>query len=100
MSARDLPQELINAVQNYTDMPWWNGAAYAEYHGLPQRIKGFEGDVGAAIDDIADVMNWLREEKLYAQSDRLRTIAGRLARRLNDPSEDTSLVRVSARGWR
>lgn len=76
----DIPQKLINEIQNYTCSPWWNGEAYADFKGYPGRIRMLEGGIGDSIDDIHDVMNWLREEKLFRQSDRLRTIAGRLAR--------------------
>lgn len=33
-----------------------------------------------SISDLIDLMEWLRQDGLYAQSDRLRTIIGRLAR--------------------
>ena len=36
-------------------------------------------DVGCAVDDLEGLMQWLREDGLYPQSDRLRTIMARLA---------------------
>lgn len=32
------------------------------------------------VDDLYEVMEWLREDKLFSQSDRVRTLTGRLAR--------------------
>ncbi|MDO5643638.1 MAG: hypothetical protein Q4G26_14790 [Paracoccus sp. (in: a-proteobacteria)] len=37
-------------------------------------------EVGDAVDDLDDVMEWLREDKHYKQADRIRTIMARLAR--------------------
>lgn len=37
-------------------------------------------DIGNAVDDMNDVMEWLREGGFYEQADRVRTITGRLAR--------------------
>ena len=97
----ELPQHLINEVQRYTGYPWWNGRAYAEYKGYPGRISDLERGIGTAIDDIHDVMEWLREDRLFRQSDRLRTIGGRLAR-LQRPfvGDRAFLIRDIARGWK
>ena len=35
-------------------------------------------EVGAAVDDLSDVIEWLRDEKQYEKSDRLRSIRKRL----------------------
>lgn len=32
------------------------------------------------VDDLFEVMNWLRDDKLYAQADRIRTLLARLAK--------------------
>ena len=98
----DIPQRLINEIQNYTGFPWWNGKAYADFKGYPGRIRMLEGGIGDAVDDIHDVMNWLREDKLFRQSDRLRTIAGRLARLQGPyvPGKPPVLIRDIARGWK
>lgn len=56
---------------------------------------------GDAIDDVADVMNWLRGEKIYAQADRLRTIVGRPARaRPRATTEPDTAIREVARTWK
>ena len=36
--------------------------------------------VGDAVDDLYDIMEWLRKDKAYPQADRLRAVIGRLAR--------------------
>ena len=55
------------------------------------------------VDDLVDVIEWLRDEQDYAKSDRLRTLAGRLARQVpNYPVFDAlndDLVRTQARTW-
>ena len=75
----DLPDHLIAQVQNYTGAPWWNGEAYDQYHGLSASILETRKRVGEAVDDLADVIEWLKAEKQFDKADRLRTIAGRLA---------------------
>ena len=55
-------------------------------------------NIGSAVDDLSDVIDWLREEKEYEKADRIRTIAGRLAR-LQRPDTDKSSIRNIARGW-
>jgi len=56
-----------------------------------------------AVDDLYDVMQWLRETKNFAHADRVRTIAGRLARSvLRCPAfdgYDDNLIRNIARDW-
>jgi hypothetical protein len=57
-----------------------------------------------AVDDIADVMEWLREDRHFAQADRLRTIAGRLARSVPPYPvfgglDAPDLIRNLARTW-
>jgi hypothetical protein len=98
----ELPQALIVEVQRHTGFPWWNGEAYAEYKGYPQAIRANEREIGRATDDICDVIEWLRKDRLFAQADRLRTIAGRLARALPDLDlpGDKDLLRHQARGWK
>jgi hypothetical protein len=57
--------------------------------------------IGNAVDDLSDVIDWLREEKDYEKADRLKTIAGRLAR-MQRPSSvpySNKLTREIARGW-
>ena len=96
---RDLPPDLVQQVQNHTGAPWWNGAAYAEFRGYPQRLSQMDKGIGDAVDDLADVIEWLREEKMFGQSDRLRTIAGRLAR-LRRKGDGADSIREIARGWK
>lgn len=99
----DLPSDLINQVQAYTHMPWWNGEAYAEFKGYPQMLRRQALAIEAAVSDLHDVMQWLRDEKDYAKADRLRNIAGRLARAVPerpDEARNKALVLVAARGWR
>ena len=93
----EIPHELAYEVQKYTNFPWWNGKAYAEYHGYPQRIWTLEQHVSSAVDDLFDVIEWLRSEGQYQQSDRLRVIAGRLAQQIKRPPEG-SIVKI-AQGW-
>ena len=52
-----------------------------------------------AVDDLHQVMEWLREGKHYAESDRLRTIIGRLARAV-PKSDEPNLIRTIARGYK
>lgn len=73
-----LPPELVQQIQAHTNTPWWNGEAYADFVGYPQQIMRLESATRSAIDDIGDVIDWLREDKHYAQSDRLRAIANRM----------------------
>lgn len=59
--------------------------------------------VQTAVDDLHDVIEWLRETKNFAQADRVRTIAGRLARSVGKypafSGYDDSLIRNIARDW-
>lgn len=70
--------DMIASVQNHTGFPWFNGEAYAEYKGYPQTIRRNEIAIADAVSDLYEVVEWLRTEKLYAQSDRIRAIAQRL----------------------
>lgn len=72
---------------------------------MSDRLDQYDGTIGRAVDEIADVIELLREDGNYALSDRLRTIAGRLARERRWTAAEarrdkTDLVRVQARGWR
>lgn len=98
---RTLPKHLITEIQNHTGSPWWNGKAYAEFKGYPGRIRELVGGIGAEIDEIYFVIEDLRQNGQYEQADRLRTIAGRLAR-LQPPLLDSgsTLIRDIARGWK
>lgn len=60
--------------------------------------KEQEQVVRSAVDDLYDVVEWLREEKHYAQSDRVRTITGRLARHTFKRNNPELLTEV-ARDW-
>lgn len=55
--------------------------------------------IGDSVDDLNDVMEWLREEKQYEKADRLRTIIGRLAR-LRRPDNNPNLIVEIARGYK
>lgn len=99
---RELPHDLVREVQKHTGFPWWNGETYARFVGYPQRIWVMESGLGMAIDDLADVMEALREERNFVLSDRVRTIAGRLAR-LQPPyvgDGPPEFTRDIARGWK
>ena len=97
----ELPQNLISEIQKYTNAPWWNGGAYADFKGYPGRISRMEKEIGDAVDDIADVMEWLRSEKQFDKADRLRTIAGRLARlQQDDESYPIDSLRRIAKDWK
>lgn len=66
-----------------------------------RREQNLSAEVGRAIDDLYDLMEWLREDKQYAQSDRLRTIMGRLARaRPWQPGDHDELIRDIARKFK
>lgn len=94
-----MPQGSIKAIQKHTNAPWWNGAAYAEYMGYPQRIGSLERGLSYAIDDLHDLMSWLREEGQYEKADRLRTILGGMARSLNARDNEPTW-RTIAKGYK
>lgn len=98
MATNEIPDDLAAAVGRYTNMPWWNGQAYAEFRGMPQALRAYADGVGEAVDDLHDVMDWLREEKDFAKSDRLRVIAGRLARLIHTQSRP-DMLREKARTY-
>lgn len=58
--------------------------------------------LGDAVDDIADVMEHLRDAQIYPEADRLRTICGRLARARSLVLADSNPnhLREVARTWR
>lgn len=60
--------------------------------------KEQEKVVRSAVDDLYDVIEWLREEKHYTQADRLRTITGRLARE-TFKQDNPELFTEVARDW-
>lgn len=67
------------------------------------RMDYYDIQIGMAVDDLSQVIDMLRADKRYLEADRLRTIAGRLARarRRNDREENSpGLVLTQARGWR
>ena len=96
----ELSPALISEIQKHTGFPWWNGHAYAESKGYPQKIKAMNSDMGRAVDDLFDLMEVLRAEKNYEGADRLRTIIGRLARARTAIAEDSDLVRTMAKDWK
>ena len=57
-----------------------NSVTWQKFPELFNRLKRYDSDLDTAVNDLQMVMEWLREEKMYAQSDRIRTITGRLAR--------------------
>ena len=65
---------LIREAQNVTGAPWLNGEAYCGYIGYTQLRVTSE----YVCDDLEDVIEWLRADGFYEQSDRLRTIRNRL----------------------
>lgn len=69
-----LPQSLIVEIQKYTNCPWWNGQAYVSFFGY--ETLAFQA--GQTVDDLTDMIEWLRDEKDYEKSDRLREIRKRL----------------------
>lgn len=99
-NGKELPQKLVNEIQNYTGFPWWNGMAFAEYVGYPQRVRTLELALGDAIDDMWDVMEWLREEKQFDKADRIRIIMGRAARALDSQHGPADAIRIIAKGWK
>ena len=62
--------------------------------------KAKDGVVGDAIDDLVEVMGLLRADKRYIESDRLRTIIGRLARSRVYRHDEVGLTRFETRSWR
>ena len=93
--------ELTTIVQNHTGFPWFNGTAYAEYKGYPGEIKTLRRAIARDVDELADVMEWLRGDKHFAQADRLRTIIGRLARCVPPVVHETpDWIIAIARGWK
>ena len=60
-----------------------------------------QNEVGDAVDDLLHVMEWLREGEHYDEADRIRTIAGRLARSRKYPFfERKELLRSVAKTFR
>ena len=47
--------------------------------------RQLDGVVAETVDDLVDVIDWLREDGRFNQADRLRTLAGRLARKTLKP---------------
>lgn len=82
MTRKVMPHELIVEIQKYTDFPWWNGQAYVTYRGFDILAR----EAGNVVDDLGDVIEWLRSEEQYEKSDRLRTIRKRLNDALGLPS--------------
>jgi hypothetical protein len=96
-----IPHSLAVEVTGYTDMPWWNAEAYDDYAGLSSKLRRYFYRTGDTIDDLIEVMEWLRSEKQFDKADRLRTIIGRLARLRPDVAESESgSNRDKARGWK
>lgn len=71
--------DLIRQIQDHTGFPWWNGEAYAGFMGYPQQIWKLKCEFRRAIDDLSDVVELLRNEKHFAEADRLRAIAARMS---------------------
>lgn len=76
----------LNQALKITDMrrqptvyaAMWDAISYRS----PQYLKDWKETnrmVGDAVDDLYDLMEWLREGKHYAEADRLRTIISRIA---------------------
>lgn len=73
-------------------------AAFAPFF---DRVDKYDADIGTAVDDLHDLMDWMRQDGNYAHSDRLRSIMGRLARaRRNEPDAGQSSYRQIARGYK
>jgi hypothetical protein len=50
-------RELTQIVQNHTGVPWFNGKAYVEYHGIKDsqaKIAELEGLIGRYANNVAD----------------------------------------------
>lgn len=68
---------------------------------IEARISEYDRVLGTAVDDLYDVIEWLREDRHFAQSDRVRVITGRLARvRRESFREPPDFIRTIARSWR
>jgi hypothetical protein len=74
LGRRPLPDRLIQEIQNHTGAPWWNGEAYAEYRGYPQKIMLQAKAMRQASADIQAVIDRLRSARLYEHADALREI--------------------------
>ena len=61
--------------------------------------KRMESTVASAVDDLVEVIDWLRDGKHFAESDRVRTIVGRLARSRTEYYGESNLYRGIARDW-
>lgn len=67
-------QEVMRIVQNHAGVPWFNGEAWAAY-------RGYNSVIIAARDvanELREIVEEMREEKLYKYSDRLREYARHL----------------------
>lgn len=80
--------------------PRIDSPTYQKHNAVYRRLDRYDDALGQAVDDLVDVIEWLRAERQYDKADRLRTIAGRLARaRRENFREDKRLYRRQARGW-
>lgn len=97
----DTPIHLIKNTMTSSDFPIPGSPAYERLRFIYERLDAYDMVLGDAVDDLSDVIERLREEKQYAKSDRLRTIASRLAkaRRTNLDEKRRGMLRDAARGW-
>jgi len=94
------PAVFVRQSMQSSTYPKRGSASWDRMPFLYERLQSYDDDIGCAVDDLYDVMQSLRETKNFEQSDRIRTIAGRLARaRRRDDSEKGDLIRSMARGW-
>ena len=67
-------EEITKAIQDRYGTPWFNGEAYADYRGYRRQSIAMR----TAVDDLDDLIGWLRQSGQYPQADRLREIRNRL----------------------
>ena len=66
--------EITKAVQDFNGFPWHNGQMYVENKGW----YSLAIQAHSVADDLGDVIEMLRDGGHYAESDRVRTLQGRL----------------------
>lgn len=82
------------------DSPPFGGSVWEMHKEYYKRLAEYDLQIGNAIDDLYDIMNWLRKEERFSGSDRIRTIVGRLARARRKSWLEQGTVREIARKFK
>lgn len=101
---RNFPLKSMNAQQVKgvapDELADWIGNPDNPIFALENKLSQNDANLNNWIGDIADVIEWLREDKQYAAADRLRQVAGNMARaRRTDLSENPNSWGLIAAKW-